>query len=98
MGGGTRIKILEAWALGLPVVSTTVGCEGLDAEDEATVLVADDADGFAQACIRLLRSSDMGVEMATRAFEFARPRYDWEALAPRLEAAISDASRLRRTH
>jgi len=85
MGGGTRIKILEAWALGLPVVSTTVGCEGLDAVNGETLIVADDSDCFSKACIDLVRSPIVGLDMARRAFEFARPRFDWPTLAPRLE-------------
>lgn len=91
MGGGTRIKILEAWALGLPVVSTTLGCEGLDALDGETLYVSDEPDSFARACVDLLCVPDKGRDMAQRAFEFAKPRFDWPALAPRLEAALVSA-------
>ena len=92
MGGGTRIKILEAWALGLPVVSTTVSCEGLDAVNRETLIVADDPGSLSKACIDLVRSPTVGVDMARRAFEFAKPRFDWLALAPRLEEAIESAT------
>jgi polysaccharide biosynthesis protein PslH len=93
MGGGTRIKILEAWALGLPVVSTTLGCEGLDAADGETLMVADDPDEFCKACIELITSPRKGRDMAQRAFEFARPRFDWSVLAPRLEMALRSVVR-----
>lgn len=56
---GTRVKILEAFAHRVPVVSTTIGAEGLDAEDGVHLLVADDADALARACARLL--SDQGL-------------------------------------
>ena len=92
MGGGTRIKIIEAWALGLPVVSTTVGCEGLDARDGETLMVADDPGTFAEACVRLIGEPNLGVSMARRAFEFARRRFDWEVLAPVLERALISAA------
>jgi glycosyltransferase involved in cell wall biosynthesis len=48
-GGGTRLKVLEAWALGRPVVSTTVGVAGLEVLPGREALVADDPDGFARA-------------------------------------------------
>ena len=52
-GGGTRLKIIEAWAYGIPVVSTTIGAEGLHATDGADLLLADGADDFATACVRV---------------------------------------------
>ena len=53
-GGGTRVKILESFAHRVPVVSTTLGAEGLDVEDGVHVLLADDPDEFAAAIVRLL--------------------------------------------
>jgi glycosyltransferase involved in cell wall biosynthesis len=55
-GGGTRIKILEAFAHGVPVVSTTVGAEGLDVVDGRHVLIADGADELAANICRLVES------------------------------------------
>ncbi|MCL5735678.1 MAG: glycosyltransferase family 4 protein [Actinobacteria bacterium] len=92
-GSGTRIKVLEAWALGLPVVSTSVGCEGLDAVDGETALIADDPHRFAQACIDLLCSPDRGQTMARQAYEFAKERFDWLTLAPGLEDAVASVTR-----
>jgi len=53
-GGGTRVKILEAFAHRIPVVSTTLGCEGIDTTDGRHLLIADDPDGFASACVEAL--------------------------------------------
>jgi glycosyltransferase involved in cell wall biosynthesis len=55
-GSGTRVKILEAAAYSLPVVSTTLGAEGIDLVPEREVLLADDVDGLADSCVRLLQS------------------------------------------
>src|SRR5213082_4323309 len=57
VGGGTRLKILDAWAMGKAVVSTSVGCEGLAAEDGRNILIRDDPDGFAQAVCAVLRDA-----------------------------------------
>src|SRR5690606_7086949 len=54
IGGGTRLKILDAWAMGKAVVSTSVGCEGLQAVDRENILIRDDADAFASSVVELL--------------------------------------------
>src|SRR5262249_10074306 len=58
-GSGTRLKILEAWAAGLPVVSTGIGAEGLPVRDGETVLLAEGAAAFAESVTRLLACSDL---------------------------------------
>jgi len=59
IGGGTRIKIVEAWAAGLPVVSTSIGAEGLPCRPGVDVLIADDAAGFAAQMGRLLKDDGL---------------------------------------
>lgn len=80
-GGGTRIKILEAFAHGLPVVSTTVGCEGLDVIDGEHLLVADDPVAFAAACLRLSEDAELRAKLVSAAAELWRSRYRWTALS-----------------
>ena len=79
--GGTRLKILESAAAGVPVVSTSVGAEGLDFTPGAEISVRDDPEGFAAEVLRLLR----GPEAARRQAEAARTRversYRWSAIA-----------------
>ncbi|NIM62807.1 MAG: glycosyltransferase, partial [Acidobacteria bacterium] len=53
-GGGMRVKILDAWSWGLPIVSTTIGAEGLRAADGENLLIADSAADFAEALKRVL--------------------------------------------
>jgi glycosyltransferase involved in cell wall biosynthesis len=92
-GGGTRLKILEAFAAGLPVVSTPVGCEGIDAENGRHLLVADPSD-FVDAVARGLADRGMLSRLAAEARALARDRYDWDAIGRRASEAIV-AARLR---
>ncbi len=87
-GGGTRIKILEAFAHGIPVVSTTVGCEGLDIVDGEHLLVADDPDAFASACLRLYEDADLRASLVATARELWSSRYRWTVLTPAIVSAV----------
>jgi glycosyltransferase involved in cell wall biosynthesis len=78
-GGGTRLKILEAFAAGLPVVSTPVGCEGLQVEDGEHLLIAD-RQRFAEAVLSVLGNPDRADRMARQALSFVRQRYDWRSI------------------
>ncbi len=82
-GGGTRFKVLEALAARVPVVSTTLGAEGIGAIDGQELLLADDPQAFAQAVLRLFRQPEL-TERLTEAGAALAGRFDWEALGPRL--------------
>jgi len=69
-GGGTRIKVLEAFSYRRPVVSTSIGAEGIDARHGTQLLIGDTPRAFAEQCARLIRSPRLGRELATRAFRF----------------------------
>ncbi len=79
LGGGTRLKIVEAMAMGLPVVSTTIGVEGLDVRPGENIVIADDAVSFTDGVLRLLRDPDLRDRIAEGGQVLAR-RYDWTAL------------------
>ena len=83
-GGGTRLKILEAMALGRPVVSSTIGCEGLDVTNGKNILIADDPETFAQKTIQLLKDQELYQRIATEARQLVEMNYDWDILAGRL--------------
>jgi glycosyltransferase involved in cell wall biosynthesis len=85
-GGGTRIKILEAFAFGRPVVTTTVGAEGIDALPDEHLLLGDTAADFARQCARLILSQDLGDRLADRAERLFRQRYSLDALIERVKA------------
>lgn len=83
VGGGTRIKILEAMAAGVPVVSTRVGAEGIAARDSESIVLADDPAAFARAVAELCRHPGRASSIADRAGCLVRERYGWEGvLAP----------------
>ncbi len=82
MGGGTRLKVLEAAASGIPIVSTRLGAEGFPEAEEALVL-ADEAERFAERAIALALDAEARRRWAERARLFAR-RYDWSRLLPPL--------------
>jgi glycosyltransferase involved in cell wall biosynthesis len=83
-GGGTRLKILEAMALGRPVVSTPLGCEGLAVEDGKHLLIAKDADAFAAAVARLLTDRALATSLTQQARALVERDYDWTGIANRL--------------
>jgi polysaccharide biosynthesis protein PslH len=86
VGGGSRLKILEALATGLPVVSTKVGAEGLELSDGQEIELVQDVDGMADALVRVLRDPARALAVARRGRQLVRERYDWNVLADKLEA------------
>ena len=84
-GGGSRIKILEAFAYGVPVISTAIGAEGLAVEDGRHLLIADSARDFAAAAQRLLGDRDLARRLAGEARALLRERYEFEQIARRIE-------------
>lgn len=76
-GGGTRLKILDALAMGIPVVTTSIGCEGLSVNHGEHVLVADTAQDFARQVIRALRDNSLRALLSARARALAEEHYSW---------------------
>ncbi len=85
-GGGSRIKILEAFAQGRPVVSTTLGAEGLAVGDGRHLLIADRAEDFAAAIQRLLNDPDLAAHLVAAARQLVAERYDLARIATRIES------------
>lgn len=83
-GGGTRLKILEAMALGRPVVSTTIGCEGLDVVDGEHLLIADTPEQFAEKTLRLLEDRHLSGRICASARRLVEAQYGWDRIAERL--------------
>jgi len=83
-GGGTRLKILEAMAFGRPVVTTSIGCEGLDVVEGEHLLIGDTAEAFAENVISLLRHPELSERMAGSARRLVEKSYDWSVIAPKL--------------
>jgi len=88
MGGGTRLKVVEALAMGRPVVSTTLGCEGIDVADGRHLIVADTPDAVARATVRLLGDAQEGARLGARGRALAVERYAWNVAARGLLATL----------
>lgn len=92
-GGGTRLKILEAMALGTPVVATSKGAEGLDVADGEYLLLADEPERFAGSVVALLRDATLRAHLATNARRLVERRYDWDAIGRRFVELVEEMVR-----
>jgi polysaccharide biosynthesis protein PslH len=84
VGGGTRLKILEALAMGKAVVSTSLGCEGIDAKSGDTISLADRPEMFARAVVELLRKPEQALRLGARGRTFVLKHYDWNRITGRI--------------
>jgi len=82
MGGGTRLKILEAMALGVPVVATSKGAEGLSVHSGQHLLIGDEPEAFAKQVVQLLENEDLRVRIAANALKLVQDRYNWPVSMP----------------
>lgn len=76
-GGGMRVKIIDAWQWGLPIVSTTIGAEGIEIMPGENILIADAADAFARATAELVNDSTMQARLARAGRQWVEQRYGW---------------------
>ena len=90
IGGGSRLKILEAAAAGLPVISTRVGAEGLELVPGEHYIAADKPERMTEALVASIRDPRPARAMAERTRGFVLERYDWDTLADRLERVWFD--------
>ena len=91
IGGGTRLKIYEAIAAKVPVVSTTIGAEGLDITAPAHFRLADTAQGFADACVALLDDAADRARLAAAAWATVASRFSWESVTLQFEEILERA-------
>jgi polysaccharide biosynthesis protein PslH len=89
-GGGTRIKILEAFAYGVPVVSTELGAEGLNTVAGRHLLLADNAADFASACLRVAADAVLAENLAANARELLRLNYTPDRVHAKMDAIVDD--------
>ena len=94
LGGGTRLKILEAMALGTPVVATSKGAEGLDGVDGEHILLADDPVEFADRTLQLLRDPALHQRLVTNARRLVEQHYDWVQIGQRFVELVENTVKL----
>jgi polysaccharide biosynthesis protein PslH len=85
LGGGTRLKIVEAMAMGKAIVSTNLGAEGIDAVPGREIFVEDEPTAFAEAVLRLLAEPNLAARIGRSARQLAVDRYSWSGAAQTLE-------------
>lgn len=90
-GSGMRVKILNALAMGVPIVSTTVGAEGIEVTDGENILLADTPEEFAEAALRVLADPALARRLAENGRALVRAKYGWDAIAERLRNAYAEA-------
>ncbi|GAB4416175.1 MAG: glycosyltransferase [Anaerolineae bacterium] len=90
VGGGTRLKLLEAMIMGVPIVSTTVGAEGFPVVHGQELILADEPEQFAQEVLTLLANPAHRAKLGTAGRIFAQANYGWDTLIPQLEKVYHD--------
>lgn len=95
-GGGTRLKVLEAMALGTPVIATRKGAEGLNVRHGANILLADTPDALAEAIATLFRDPALRAGLASNARRLVEETYDWSVIGRRLLALVEEVAAVRR--
>lgn len=85
MGGGTRLKILEAMSMKIPIVTTTIGCEGIDVKDNETAFVRDEPIDFANAVVTLLKDKQTSLRLVNNSYEKVRTTYDWSIIGEKAD-------------
>jgi sugar transferase (PEP-CTERM/EpsH1 system associated) len=96
VGGGTRLKILDALAMGKAIVSTTVGCEGIDVTDGKDIVIADKPGEFAERTVELMHNRHLREKLGRNARRTAEDVYSWEKIAPKLEQVYEELAGMRK--
>jgi len=86
MGSGTRLKVLEAMAMKIPIVTTSIGCEGIDVHNGESVLIADDPQSFADSVIRLMNDQSLRRKLTENGYETVTAQYTWSVIGEQVEA------------
>jgi glycosyltransferase involved in cell wall biosynthesis len=94
IGGGTRLKIYEAMAAQIPVVSTTIGAEGLSVNPPHDIRLADSPQDFASHCLELLASSELRARQSRAAWEMVNANFSWEHVARCFEEVMKTGPRM----
>lgn len=89
-GSGTRLKILEAMGMGVPVISTTIGAEGINYTEGKEIIVADNESDFANKIIALLKDRHQRINMSEEARKLASAQYDWNVVGDKMTCFLNN--------
>jgi len=89
-GSGTRLKILESMALGVPIVSTSLGSSGLSVKNNENIILADDPDSFAKGVLNLIKNPRLSYAISKNARKLVESRYDWFMIAKGFNRILLD--------
>ena len=93
IGSGTRLKILEAMAMGKPIVSTTIGCEGLEVTPGENITIADTPAEFARRIVELLKNPQLTRNIGLAARRLVQEKYTWERITENLNQLVREISK-----
>ncbi|MBA4313286.1 MAG: hypothetical protein C0417_11730 [Chlorobiaceae bacterium] len=88
MGSGTRLKVLEAMSMRIPIVTTSMGCEGINVVDNESVLIANEPESFAESVIKLLNNKNLRQTLTENGFELMKSKYEWSVIGNDLERTL----------
>jgi glycosyltransferase involved in cell wall biosynthesis len=91
MGSGTRLKILEALSMKIPIVSTSIGCEGITVRHDESAMVADSPELFADAVVDLFSNAGRRARLIARGYDLVTTEYTWDIIGKRLDALYHEA-------
>lgn len=92
MGGGTRLKVLEALSMKKPVITTSIGCEGINVVDGDSVLIEDNPENFALRAVELLNDFAMRKILSSNGYDLIRSTYDWEIITETMDETYQKIS------
>lgn len=90
MGSGTRLKVVEALSMQKPVVTTSIGCEGIEVEDEKHLMIRDDPNAFAEAVLELFQNQRLRQKLTSNGKKLVDSKYDWSVIGDSIDEALHE--------
>lgn len=89
IGGGTRLKILEAMSMKVPVVSTLLGAEGLQVEDGREILIAQSDEDFISKVVKVIKDKELSFQLSSNGRKLMEEKYDWDISGKKLNSFLN---------